>query len=203
MSVRLPMVRAMRRGAYSVMYSATPRAIGTAITKAIVLDISVPAASARMPNLWVPSGLHSFVVQKLASSLPNAGNARQIRKMAIAASTQSSAMPAPRARPANAASARLVLRNGFNACLGCGGSGGRQRCEAERGRLALTGGDREVEVTLQQVQATEAGRVLAAHDRVTDRRDRVGVCCRRLVVERLSQVRRGPGGFRGRKGRTH
>src|SRR5436305_891666 len=46
----------------------------------MVLEINVPAARATMPNLCVPSGLHSLVVQKLALSLLNAGIARQIRK---------------------------------------------------------------------------------------------------------------------------
>src|SRR4051812_2978843 len=101
-----------------------------------------------MPNLCVPSGLHSCVVQKLALSLLNAGSERQMRKIAIAASTASSAMPAPRARPANAASARLLLRNGCNGTLGgCGGCA-RQRCETEAGRLALPGCDGVGEVPL-------------------------------------------------------
>src|SRR3954462_9804781 len=172
------------------MNTATPSATGTAITSAIALEMSVPAARARMPNLWVPSGLHSFVVQKFALSWLNAGRARQIKKIAMAASTASSAMPAPRARPANAASARLLLRDGCNGTLsGCRGCT-RQWCETESGRRALARGDRIGEVTLQQVQAGEARRVLAADDGVAHRRYRVRRRAGRCVVDRFGQVRR-------------
>ena len=43
------------------------------MTRATALEISVPAARATIPNRWLPSGFQSLVVQKLALSLPNAG----------------------------------------------------------------------------------------------------------------------------------
>src|SRR5207253_8804988 len=50
MSMRYPSQVANLRGAYSTTKIATPRAIGTAITRAMMLDSTVPKARTAMPN---------------------------------------------------------------------------------------------------------------------------------------------------------
>lgn len=84
---------ATARGAYCVLKTAVPMAMGRAINDANALESTVPKARAAMPNVFDPSGSHFAVLRNDAWSVVNAGIARAIRKTAIAPSRARTSRP--------------------------------------------------------------------------------------------------------------